>query len=70
MRAGASDGAAKEGEITVAERKCAGAASALGGVVWCMGWLFTIGYLHLAFWKAVLALVIWPYYIGTAVGAR
>jgi len=31
---------------------------------WFAGWLFTIGFLHLAFWKAVLALVIWPYHIG------
>lgn len=35
----------------------------LGGL-WAIGWLFTIGYLHLSFWKGVLALVIWPYYIG------
>ena len=35
--------------------------------LWAGGWLFTIGYLKLAFWKAVLALVIWPYYIGAAV---
>ena len=26
--------------------------------------LFTIGYLKLAFWKGVLALVVWPYYLG------
>lgn len=31
---------------------------------WFAAWLFTIGFLHLAFWKAVLALIIWPYYIG------
>lgn len=35
--------------------------------VWFGGWLFTIGYLKLTFWKAALALVIWPYYIGLAV---
>ncbi|HUT73491.1 MAG TPA: hypothetical protein VM221_01500 [Armatimonadota bacterium] len=35
--------------------------------LWAVGWLFTIGYLKLAFWKAVLAVVIWPYYIGAAV---
>ena len=34
------------------------------GLVWCAGWLFTIGYLKLAFWKGVLAIIIWPYYIG------
>ncbi|MEI7513224.1 MAG: hypothetical protein WCJ74_01220 [bacterium] len=32
--------------------------------LWCIGWLFTIGYLKLNFWRAVLAIIIWPYYIG------
>jgi len=30
---------------------------------------FTIGYLHLSFWKGVLAVIIWPYYIGDYVRA-
>jgi hypothetical protein len=34
------------------------------GLVWLAGWLFTIGYLHLQFWMAALAVVIWPYFIG------
>lgn len=34
------------------------------GLVWAAGWLFTIGYLKLTFWKGVLALFIWPYYLG------
>ena len=37
------------------------------GTIWMMGWLFTIGYLHLTFWKGVLALIIWPYYLGVKV---
>ena len=37
------------------------------GIIWFVGWLFTIGFLHLAFWKGLLALIIWPYYIGVAV---
>jgi hypothetical protein len=37
--------------------------------LWFAGWLFTIGFLHLTFWKGVLAIVIWPYYIGDAVAA-
>ena len=37
------------------------------GSIWFIGWLFTIGFLHLAFWRAVVALVIWPYHIGTVV---
>lgn len=34
------------------------------GMLWCAAWLFTIGFLHLHFWKAVLAIVVWPYYLG------
>lgn len=34
------------------------------GVAWVGGWLFTIGFLHLAFWKGTLAFLIWPYYLG------
>jgi hypothetical protein len=36
----------------------------LSGGAWFGGWLFTLGFLHLAFWQGVLALVIWPYYLG------
>ncbi len=41
----------------------------VGGPVWLIGWLFTIGFVHLSFVKAVLAVLIWPYYFGRAVGA-
>lgn len=34
------------------------------GPVWFMGWLFTIGFLKLTFFKGLLALILWPYYIG------
>jgi hypothetical protein len=33
-----------------------------------MGWLFTLGMVHPTFWKALLALLIWPYYLGQAIG--
>jgi len=33
---------------------------------WAAGWLFSIGFLHLSFWQSVLAVIIWPYYIGAA----
>jgi hypothetical protein len=36
------------------------------GGLWIAAWLFTIGYLHLSFWQGVLAIIIWPYYIGSA----
>ena len=31
-------------------------------------WLFTIGYLHLSFWKGVLGIFLWPYYLGSTFG--
>ena len=34
------------------------------GAVWLAAWLFTIGFLHLTFWKAVFAIVVWPYCLG------
>lgn len=37
------------------------------GGLWFAGWLFTLGFLHLSFWKGFLALVVWPYYVGVAV---
>ena len=39
----------------------------LAGVVWTIGWMFTIAFAKLIWWKALLALVIWPYYLGLAV---
>lgn len=37
------------------------------GGLWFVGWLFTIGFLHLTFGKGLLAIIIWPYYIGVYV---
>lgn len=34
---------------------------------WFAGWLFTIGFLGLSFWQGILAVVLWPYYIGVFV---
>jgi hypothetical protein len=36
----------------------------LVGMVWFGAWIFTIGFLKLTFWQGVLALIIWPYYLG------
>lgn len=38
-----------------------------GGLLWLAGWLFTIGFVHLTFWKGVLALLLWPYYLGLVI---
>ena len=34
------------------------------GPVWFIGWLFTIGFVKLSFFKGLLALLVWPYYLG------
>ncbi len=41
----------------------------VSGGVWIAFWLFTIGYLKLTFWQGVLAVVIWPYYLGNALSS-
>ena len=37
-----------------------------GGSFWLVGWLFTIGFVNLPFWRAVLAILLWPYFLGDA----
>lgn len=44
-------------------RRHAGAGGVAGGF-WFAGWLFTLAFAHLIWWKAILALVVWPYYLG------
>ena len=34
------------------------------GGLWFAAWLFTIGFLHLSFWKGVFAVIAWPYFLG------
>jgi hypothetical protein len=40
------------------------APNGVGGLFWFGGWLFTIAFARLVWWKAILGLVIWPYYIA------
>jgi len=41
-------------------------AGASGGVIWFIGWLFTIGFANLVWWKILLGIIIWPYFLGVA----
>ena len=43
-----------------------GSCHSMGCGLWIIGWLFTIGFLGLGFWKGLLAIILWPYYIGVA----
>jgi hypothetical protein len=38
-----------------------------GGTIWLIGWLFTIGFANLVWWKIILGIIIWPFYLGDAV---
>lgn len=37
------------------------------GGFWFAGWLFTIAFTNLIWWQGLLALIVWPYYLGLAV---
>lgn len=37
------------------------------GMLWFGGWLFTAGFAHLVWWKVLLGLCVWPYFLGVAV---
>ena len=34
------------------------------GTVRVVAWMFAIGFVHLDFWRGVLAVLLWPYYLG------
>lgn len=42
--------------------------SGLPAAIWLIGWLFTIGYVHLTVKQALLGVVIWAYYLGRKLG--
>jgi hypothetical protein len=35
------------------------------GMLWVARWLFSIGFLKLKFWYGVLALFVWPHFLGS-----
>jgi hypothetical protein len=37
------------------------------GIIWFIGWLFTIAFAKLVWWQAILGLLLWPYFLGVAV---
>jgi hypothetical protein len=38
------------------------------GIFWVIGWMFTIAFAKLVWWQAILALLVWPYYLGLVAG--
>jgi hypothetical protein len=54
-----------ESEVTSRPRRTN--AGAVCGPFWFAGWLFTLAFARLVWWKALLALILWPYYLAVAV---
>jgi hypothetical protein len=44
------------------------AAASIGGAFWFAGWLFTIAFSHLVWWKIILGIVVWPLFLGQTLG--
>jgi hypothetical protein len=44
-----------------------GGASGLAGTIWFIGWLFTIGFAKLVWWQIILGIVVWPFFLGSAI---
>ena len=34
------------------------------GALWFAGWLFTIAFAQLAWWKIILGIILWPLFLG------
>lgn len=41
--------------------------SSSAGTIWFIGWMFTLSFAKLVWWKGLLGLLIWPYYLGAAI---
>jgi hypothetical protein len=52
------------------KRRGGSTAGGLAGAFWFAGWLFTITFADLVWWKIILGIVVWPFYLGDAVLAQ
>jgi hypothetical protein len=57
----------KEKNMAQENKSGASAPAGLAGLFWFAGWLFTISFANLVWWKIILAIVVWPYYLGQIV---
>jgi hypothetical protein len=53
-----------KGEAMSKDNKSGLFGGSLSGALWFGGWLFTLGFAQLVWWKAILGLVVWPYYLA------
>ncbi len=44
--------------------------ASFAGAFWFAGWLFTLAFVNLVWWKALLGIVVWPFYLGDSVLAH
>jgi hypothetical protein len=49
------------------ESKMKSSSAGFAGAFWFAGWLFTLGFANLVWWKAILGIVVWPFYLGDTV---
>jgi hypothetical protein len=49
------------------DKRGANTSGAIAGCIWFIGWLFTISFAHLVWWKIILGIVVWPLFLGQAV---
>jgi hypothetical protein len=40
----------------------------LAGAFWFAGWLFTIAFADLVWWKIILGIIVWPLFLGWEIG--
>jgi hypothetical protein len=43
------------------------AGASFAGAFWFAGWLFTIMFSQLVWWKIILGIVVWPLFLGETV---
>ncbi len=41
-------------------------AGSVVGTLWFIGWLFTVGFAELIWWQGIMAVILWPYFLGDA----
>ena len=49
------------------KKRGGGSGPAVGGTIWFIGWLFTWSFASLVWWKILLGIIAWPYFLGEAV---
>ena len=54
-------------EKTAKRASSSSSGQSLSGTLWFVGWLFTIGFARLVWWKALLAIIVWPYFLGITI---